>query len=160
MALVLDEATAAFLTSPRLSIAVASRDRDNVPRLFKAVGCRVSARRDRVTLYADQQLARDVIRALREGFPIAAVFSEALSHRTLQLKGDRADVGPVAPADREYAREHFEAVVEHIAALDYPRDAVRCYFNYSPEQLVSVAFSPDAVFEQTPGPGAGEALGR
>jgi hypothetical protein len=157
---VLDERTAAFIAGPTASIAVASRDRDNRPVLFKAVACRVAPARDRVTLYVDQQLAHGVVRAVRDGFPVAAVFSEPATHRTLQLKGERAEVAAVAPADREYAREHFVSIVEHVAALDYPEDGVRCYFHYAPEQLVAISFAPTAAFEQTPGPGAGDALER
>lgn len=155
----LDEATAAFIAGPTASIAIASRDDTNHASLFKAVACRVSADRRRVTLYVDQQLAHAVVAQLRAGFPVAAVFSEPATHRTIQLKGERAELGPVAPADREHARVHFEALVEHLVALDYPEDGVRCYFHYTPEQLIAIAFEPGTAFEQTPGAGAGNPLG-
>lgn len=157
---VLDAVTAAFIAGPTASIALASRDARNRPTLFKAVACRVSPDRTRVTLYVDQQLAHGVVRAIRDGAPVAAVFSEPATHRTLQLKAERAEVGPVAPADREYAREHLAHVVAHIAALDYDEDGLRCYFHFAPEQLVAVSFVPTAAFEQTPGPGAGASLSR
>lgn len=157
---VLNESTAAFIASPATSIAIASRDADHWPSLFKAVACRVAEDRSTVTLYVDGGVARDVLRALDDGFPVAAVFSEPATHRTLQIKGERATLGPVTPADREFARSHFEAVVAHIAALDYPEDGVRCYFHYEPERLVAVTFAPAEAFEQTPGPGAGARLER
>jgi hypothetical protein len=156
----LDEATAAFIVAPTASIAVATRDARNRPSLFKAVACRVDPSRTRVTLYVDQQAGHAVVRALRSGSPVAAVFSEPATHRTLQLKGERADVSAVPPADREYARQHFESIVEHIAALDYSAAGVRCYFHYTPEQLVAITFTPTAAFEQTPGPEAGVPLPR
>lgn len=158
MSLVLEERVAAFISAPAVSIAVASRDAEHQACLFKAVACRVSAARDGVTLLVDQQLASEVVRCLRAGMPIAAVFSEPATHRTLQLKGDRAEVAPATRQDIELAREHGRAIVEHIASLDYPYDAVRCYFHYSPENLVAVHFVPTAAFEQTPGPSAGTAL--
>jgi hypothetical protein len=156
----LDENNAAFIAGPTASIAVASRDAHNVPSLFKAAACRVSTDRKRVTLYVDQQLAAAVVRDLRAGSPIAAVFSEPATHRTIQLKGERADIGPVTPVDREYAREHFEHIVAHIVALDYPQGGVECYFHFAPEHLVAISFAPTAAFEQTPGPGAGARLQR
>ena len=67
-------------------------------------------------------------------------------------------MSPATPTDIELAREHGIAIVEHIASLDYPRDAVQCYFHHSPENLVAVQFAPTAAFEQTPGPSAGTAL--
>lgn len=157
---VLDAKIAAFVAGPTASIAVAARAADNRPSLFKAIACRVGADGRRVTLYVDQQLAAAVIRDLRAGSPIAAVFSEPATHRTIQLKGERADIGPVTPADREYAREQFDSIVAHIAALDYPEAAVRCIFHFAPEQLVAVSFTPTAAFEQTPGPDAGARLQR
>lgn len=154
----LDEATAAFIAGPTASLAIASRDARNRPSLVKAVACRVSADRRRVTLYLDQQLGQGVVQAVREGFPVAAVFSEPATHRTLQLKAERGEVGTVSPAEREQARQHFIGIVEHISALDYPEDGVRCYFHYTPEQLVAVSFTPTEAYEQTPGPRAGAPL--
>jgi len=158
MAVVLEERIAQFVAGPAISIAVASRDEHHQAALFKVVACRVSPARDRVTLLVDQVFAHEVVRCLRAGFPIAAVFSSPATHRTLQLKGERAEVGPVDTADLELARTHGAAIVEHITSLDYPREAVRCYFHYAPENLVAVHFTPTAAFEQTPGPGAGTAL--
>lgn len=158
MSLVLEARVAEFVTAPAISIAVASRDAQHQAALFKAVACRVSAARDRVTLLVDGQYAQAVVHCLRAGFPIAAVFSAPATHRTLQIKGAFAEVGPVSPADLELARVHGAAIVEHITSLDYPREAVQCYFHYRPEHLVAVHFAPTAAFEQTPGPGAGIAL--
>jgi hypothetical protein len=54
MSFVLDAHIASFITAPEVSMALASRDADNVPSLFKAAGCRVNAERTRVTLFVDQ----------------------------------------------------------------------------------------------------------
>jgi len=160
MSLILDERIASFIAGPDISMALASRNAHNVPSLFKAAGCRVNANRTRVTLFVDQQYGAAVVRDLRAGGPLAAVFSVPATHRTLQLKGERAEVSQVTPADREYVRTHIDAIVAHIEALGYTDEALRCYFHYAPEQLVAVSFMPTAVFEQTPGPGAGNRLQR
>lgn len=160
MSYTLDEQHAEFIARPHASLAVASRDANNVPSLFKAAACRVSRDRQRVTLYVDQNLATSVLRDLRAGHPIAAVFTEPATHRSIQLKGERADIGPATPADREYARERIESVVTHLVALKYPEAGVRCYFHSVPEQLVAVSFAPIAAFEQTPGPSAGARLNK
>ena len=158
MGFTLDEHNAAFIAGT-VTLAVASRDATMMPSLFKAVACRVGADRRRVTVYLDQQLAADVVRDLRAGHPVAAVFSEPATHRTLQVKAPRAEVSSVTPADREYARQHLEATVSHVVALGYDEAGIRCYFAHQPEQLVTVSFMPTAAFEQTPGPGAGRPLG-
>jgi hypothetical protein len=160
MSYTLDAVHAEFIARPHASLAVASRDANNVPSLFKVAACRVSPDRKRVTLYVDQQLAATVLRDLRAGHPIAAIFTEPSTHRSIQLKGERADIGPATPADREYARERIESVVAHLGALKYPEAGVRCYFHFAPERLVAVSFTPTAAFEQTPGPSAGARLSR
>jgi len=156
---VLDDEHARFIAEQAVSYALASRDGANRPSIAKAAAVRVSGDRRRVTLLVDQQLASDVVRDLRAGQPVAAVFSEPATHRTLQLKGLRAEVASVTPADREFARQHLEVTVAHVAPLGYDAAALRAYFAHQPEQLVAVSFVPVAAFEQTPGPGAGRPLG-
>ncbi len=155
---VLDEASARFIAEQAVSMALSSRDARLRPSISKAAGVRISADRCRVTVLVDQQLGADVVRDLRAGHPLAAVFSEPATHRTVQLKAARAELLPVTPADREAARQHFEATVAHVAPLGYDEAGIRCYFAHQPEQLVAVSFVPTAAFEQTPGPGAGRPL--
>jgi hypothetical protein len=157
---VLDAEHARFIVETAVSYALSSRDADNRPSIAKAAACRISADRRRLTMLVDQQLAADVVRDLRAGAPLAAVFSEPSTHRTLQVKGLRAEVGGVTPADREFARQHLEATVAHLVPLGYEADGIRTYFSHQPEQLVAVSFVPTAAFEQTPGPDAGRKLGR
>ena len=157
---VLDAEHARFIVETAVSTALSSRDATNRPSIAKAAACRISADRMRVTLLVDQQLAADVVRDLRAGSPVAAVFSEPATHRTLQVKALRAEVSSVTPADREHARQHLDATVTHLVALGYDSDGIRAYFGHQPEQLVAVSFVPTAAFEQTPGPGAGRPLAR
>jgi hypothetical protein len=160
MSYTLDEAVAAFISGPTAAIAVASRDAHNVPSLFRAAACRVSKDRALVTLFVDQQAGAAVVRDLRAGHPVAAVFSEPATHRTIQLKGGHAEVGPVMPADREYARMRYEEIVAHIVGLGLSDAGTRCFFHFAPVHLVGISFQPTAAFEQTPGPRAGARLGR
>lgn len=157
---VLAPAHAQFIATQAVSMALSSRDAAHRPSLAKAAACRISADHQRVTLLVDQQLAADVVRDLRAGHPVAAVFSEPATHRTVQLKAPQAEVVAVTPADREHARQHLEATVAHLLPLGYPEAAVRGYFAHQPEHLVAVSFTPTAAFEQTPGPGAGRPLAR
>jgi hypothetical protein len=156
---VLDAAHARFIVEPAMSYALSARDAGNRPSIAKAAACRISADRQRLTLLVDQQIAADVVRDLRAGSPVAAVFSEPATHRTLQVKGLRAELAGVTPADREFARQHLEATVAHLVPLGYEEAGIRTYFAHQPEQLVAVSFVPVAAFEQTPGPGAGRPLG-
>jgi hypothetical protein len=156
----LDEEAAAFLCRRGVSITAASRDRHNVPRIGRCLGCRVSTDRTRVTVFlASSQYAAffDAIAASRA---IAIVFSLPSTHRALQLKGGDATAEPLAPGDVEIFTAQVAAFVEELAALGYSREVVDAAVWCDVAEVRAVSFTPAAAFEQTPGPGAGAPLAR
>lgn len=151
---------AAFLRREWISCAVAARDAGNRPSLAKAVAVRLCDDLNTVEVFVDGERAAGVLRDLRAGSPIALVCSEPASHRSIQVKGERAEVLPVGPGDAEFVAARFEAVATHVVALSYPHDGIRAYFHYAPEHLAKITFVAGGAFGQTPGPGAGAPLGR
>jgi len=156
----LDEGAAAFLHRPGVSITAASRDHRNVPRIGRCLGCRVTPDRASVTVFIASVQYQSFFDALAASRAIAVVFSLPSTHRTLQLKGVDASVGPLLPGDSEIISLHVDHFVDELAALGYPRETVRAYHWCEPEELRAVSFTPSAAFEQTPGPGAGAPLRR
>jgi len=156
---VLDEAHAAFIQSG-VSVVVASRDAHNTPTLVRAIACRVSADRRRVTVFFSASQSAALVADLRDAAPIAVVFSQPSTHRTIQLKGRNAAFMPLAAGDRERMSEQFELLVADLAAFGYPERVVRAFLDYAPDDVVAAAFTPAEAYAQTPGPGAGERLGR
>ena len=156
----LDEAAAAFLHRPGISITAASRDDGNVPRIGRCLGCRVTADRKKVTVFIPSEHYRAFFGALAASQAIAVVFSYPTTHQTLQLKGIDAAVDPLLRGDAEIVARHVDNFVEELGALGYPRDVVRAYHWCDPAELRAVTFTPTAAFEQTPGPGAGAPLRR
>jgi hypothetical protein len=157
---VLDVEHAAFVQRPGISITAASRTAANLPQLGRALGCRIAADRRRVTVLvpADQNAA--LVAALRESRAIAVVFSEPSTHRTIQLKGGDAAVAALAAGDAERAARWAEGFAAGLAALGYNGSMVRTFLWCDPAALVAVGFTPQAAFEQTPGPQAGMPLPR
>jgi len=156
----LDEAAAAFLHRPGVSITAASRDEANVSRIGRCLGCRVSADRKRVTVFVASTQYRAFFDALRASRTIAVVFSLPSTHRTMQLKGSDALVESLAPGDAEIIARHVEDFVEELGSLGYSREMVRAYHWCEVEEVRAICFTPTAAFEQTPGPGAGAPLKR
>ena len=156
----LDEAAAPFLHRPGISVTAASRDDRNVPRIGRCLGCRVSADREKVTVFIPSGQYRAFFGALSANSAIAVVFSYPTTHQTLQLKGVDAVVGPLTPGDAEIVARHVDNFVEELGGLGYPRDIVRTSQWSEVEELRAVTFTPTAAFEQTPGPGAGAPLRR
>jgi hypothetical protein len=154
----LDAEHAAFIQGG-VSINVAARDAAMVPRISRALGCRVSEDRRQVTVYLAAFQAADVLAAIRANGAIAVGFNLPSTHRSLQLKGTDAKIVTVERADLECAARYAAAFSADIGFLGYSAKFGYALLWFEPAELTAVAFTPTAAFEQTPGPRAGARLG-
>ncbi|MVW76446.1 hypothetical protein [Pseudomonas xionganensis] len=141
-----------------VSIAVASRDVRLVPSVSKAVGCRVAADGRQVTLLLDAGQSQQLLRDVAECGELAVVFCRPSSHRTLQLKGHDACLVELAPGDVERASVHVQAFAEDLLPLGYAEPFARATHGFCTEQLCALRFTLSDLFDQTPGPRAGQRL--
>jgi hypothetical protein len=155
----LDAEHAAFIQGG-VSVVVGARDTGNVPRLARAIGCRVADDRRRVTVYLSAFQAATLLAAIRAQGAIAVAFNQPSTHRAYQLKGTDAEVVPLDRADIERARAYIDAFVVDIALLGYAAQNGRALLWFDPSELTGVTFTPTAAFDQTPGPRAGVPVGR
>lgn len=154
----LDASSAAFIAGP-VSMNVAASRPGGFPALSRAVGCRVSADRRQVTMLVGAAMAAEVLEGVRRNGAFAAVFSDPPSHRTLQLKGKDAIVLPAEAGDPALAdayRAGFAAVLE---PMGFPPAVIHAFLAVPADDLVTVRFTPSSMFQQTPGPHAGEPMG-
>jgi hypothetical protein len=156
---VLDGEHAAFILLPGISMTVASCGSGRLPRIGRALGCRVSSERGRITMLLPGDQCPDLIAALQVSRAIAVVFSQPSTHRTIQVKGTDAAREPLAAGDPALVLRWTDGFVEALAALGYAESLVRAFLWCEPAKLVAVAFTPCAAFQQTPGPRAGMPLG-
>jgi len=155
---VLDADHAAFIQGG-VSVVVSARDTGNVPRLARAIGCRVAEDRRRVTVYLSALQAAPVLAAIRAERAIAVAFNLPSTHRAYQLKGTDASVVPLGSEDVERARRCIDAFCADIAHLGFTEAYGRALLWFDAAALAGVAFTPAAAFVQTPGPRAGERIG-
>jgi hypothetical protein len=154
---VLDEQWAAFIQGG-VSIAAASRDSHNVPVTSRALGCRASGNRHKVTLLFSRQQAESLMNAISSNGAIAVVFSQPSSHVSIQVKGSDAAQAASRTQDVQVFKRYAEAFVKEVIPLGYPEGLIRTLLWADPADLVTVTFTPTAAFLQTPGPRAGESL--
>jgi hypothetical protein len=150
----LDADHAAFIGGG-VSIVAASSGLANVPSLERAVGCKVSSDRRRVTVFVAATSARGLLEDVRRSGRIAVVFTEPSTHRTIQLKGKDAAVVPAAAADQRIVAAYAEAITSVLAGVGREVLVVRALLAYPHGDLRAIAFTPIAAFTQTPGPQAG-----
>jgi hypothetical protein len=147
---------AAWMTH-QVSIIVGSRDAAHRPHVMRAVGCRLSADRRRVTVLLPAGRSQRVLDGLRDNGQIAVVFSQPSTNRTLQLKGDDAVVAAADAEDEALAQRYLRGFVDEIGQLGLAAEVAHTLLGHD-GGLVAVHFSVAAAFEQTPGPGAGRRL--
>lgn len=155
---VLDAEQAVFIQGG-VSINAAARDAAMVPRISRALGCRVSDDRRQVTVYVAAFQAAGLLAAIRANRLIAVCFNLPSTHRSLQLKGTDAREVPLERSDLERAQRYVDAFVADISLLGYTDPLGRALLWFEPAELAGVAFTPAAAFDQTPGPRAGARLG-
>ena len=147
---------AAWLANP-VSMIAASRDALLRPHLMRAVGCRLTPDRRRVTVLLPRDRSAELLADLRDNRQVAVVFSEPASNRTLQLKGTDATVAEPGPEDEALARRYLAGFSAHIGALGLPPEVAQTILGHE-GGLVAVHFDIAEAFEQTPGPAAGRRL--
>ncbi|MBN9423005.1 MAG: hypothetical protein BGO63_04440 [Candidatus Accumulibacter sp. 66-26] len=155
--LVLDAAQIDFVCGG-VSISAASCRADGLPSLMRAVGCRVAADRRTLNVLLAATPGAGVLDDVRQSGAVAVVFSQPSTHRTLQIKGRDARVVPPEAGDAELAARYRDAFVDELRPLGYPEHVIRTVLGWPADDLVVLQFTAHALFVQTPGPRAGEAL--
>ncbi|MDO9142741.1 hypothetical protein [Rhodoferax sp.] len=153
----LSEVNAAFVQR-FTSMNVAGRDALHRPALARGLGIRVSPDRRTLTVFLSETHSSRVLACLRENGAIALAVTRPKTHQTLQFKGQVREVGPLSDEDRREMVAYQESFVAELEQLAYSAEFTRQLLAGS-ESAVAVVFEPEAMFDQTPGPNAGEKLG-
>jgi hypothetical protein len=148
---------AAFLCGA-VGISAATCRPGGLPNIARGTGCRVSGDRRALTLLLAATPGAALLDDIRRTGSIAVVFSQPSTHRTLQLKGSDARIVPLESDDGDVADRYVAAFVAHLAALGYPHVPFQALLTREADDLAAIQFTIEAVFSQTPGPRAGEAL--
>jgi hypothetical protein len=153
----LTEAVAAFVQH-HTSMNVAARDAQNRPAIARGLGCRVSDDRLRITVFLSTSHSAHVLQCLRENGVIAMAVTRPKTHETYQFKGRVLDIAPVSDDDGAAMAAYRDSFVEELGNVGY-RPEFTGTLLAGGEDSVAVVFEPLAMFNQTPGPKAGEKLG-
>lgn len=142
-----------------VTATLGARGPNGRPIVGAGVACRVH-RMKTVRVLLSESTNADLIEAARAGSAIAATFSRARDHRSIQLKASRAEVREIAPDDWSEATRQSAILADDLVELGYARAQADVYALCGTSDLVSLEFVPEHVFTQTPGPGAGAELTR
>ena len=152
--LVLSEAMSSFLESG-MSITVATRDGNLAPDGAPAWAARVHEDATGLTLFLYEEAGRRMLRNLEAHPGIAILFDRPSQTRACQVKGMFLSSRKARAAERAEVERQFDALAADLEAIGIPR-AMTAAWKHWPCLAFDVRVT--ALFEQTPGPGAGEPL--
>jgi len=157
MAPLLSAEQIAFMQGP-VSIIAASHDAALKSNLVRAVGCSLGADGNQLRIYVTASQAGTLLADLRANRALAAVFCRPSTDHALQIKAVDAAIIPTQRDDVRATQRYRDMMVGEIAPLGFPEPVLHAIFSANAADVVVVRCTPTAVFEQTPGPNAGNAL--
>jgi hypothetical protein len=145
---------AAFLESG-VSIVVATRDGELSPDGAAGMAVRVHADRSHLTVFLYEEAARRVLRNLKSHPEIALDLDLPTTHRACQVKGLYVSSRRAKAAERAEVERQGEAFAADLEAIGIPRVMLAGWKTWP---CTAIEVRVTQLFEQTPGPGAGEPL--
>jgi len=139
-----------------VAVGVATRDDDLRPEFARGWGPEVSADGQAVTLCVSAPEGSRMRANLERNGAVAVGFSPPTIARAVQVKGVATVMGEPEAADLERVERHFRSFVAEAARIGARAELSQRMFVRP--GLVTVQFSIDEVFDQTPGPTAGRRL--
>ena len=100
----------------------------------------------------------EVLDAVRETAWVAVNFTLPANFRSLSLKGRDARVGPDGSRFRDTLRERHRAFREQLVPFGFPAAYTNAWYDVPDDDLHVIRFTPIGAWNQTPGPGAGNAV--
>lgn len=160
MTLILTPDQTTFLQGP-VSINVGAVGRDGWPCVCRAHGLSVSRGRDYVTVILSETYGRAVLDAIGDGSGVSVVASRPATHATLQFKASTASCAKTGTAQQALASRCVAVFGDELVNLGYG-DSLRVALTQlmQTESLVALRVVPEILFDQTPGPKAGQVLAR
>lgn len=129
------------------------------PSTARVLASRVDAGRERITLLLARRQNETFVQDAQTQQQLAVVFCLPSTERALQIKGTAVRVEAVQAADAALVIGHNAAFTDQITPKGYSAEFAVCYHQLDcVDDLVALSFAPQAVFEQTPGPQAGQAM--
>ncbi|HEX5356996.1 MAG TPA: hypothetical protein VFW93_12300 [Aquabacterium sp.] len=154
----LSDSTVAFIQR-EVAIDVASCSSDLRPSACRGFACRVSPDRQRLTLFVRRGEASQLLQDVLGRDIIAVVFCLPETEAAIQIKGRQISLSAAHADDIAHIDRYRHAFVDGIMRLGYDREFGLHHMATEPGQMVALSFTPEWIFEQTPGPMAGKRMG-
>jgi hypothetical protein len=138
-----------------LSINIGTGNAKREPDGAIAWAAQVHDDRSQLTLYLHKEAAKAMLRNLRAHPEIAVLFELPTSHRACQVKGRFVSTRPAKKTERAEVERQVDGFFSDLEGIGIPRTLLA---ELEIWPCVAIQMRATELFEQTPGPGAGEPL--
>lgn len=147
----IDPQLAAFLQEG-VGIHLGTRNEERQPNGARAAAVKVEDDGVHLTVYLAEVAAERLLPDLRSNGQAAVVFGRPTDDRSCQVKGTFVSLRPAAEAERPFVVAQWDGFLAQLARIGIPPAAAHGWVNWP---AVAIRLRATALFEQTPGPGAG-----
>lgn len=150
----IDQQLAALLHDG-VGIHIGTRNQQLEPNGARAIAARVEDDGKHLVIFISSVAAARVLPDLESNGLAAVVFARPRDERACQVKGTFVASREITPAERSAALAQWNAFLESLDYIGIPPAAAATWINVAD---LAIRLKVTAVFEQTPGPQAGQAL--
>jgi hypothetical protein len=145
---------AAFLQEG-LGIHITTRNGALEPKGARALAVSVDPDGAHVTVYVAAIAARRLMPDLLANGQAAVGFARPIDERACQVKGAFVGARDAQADEERFVRTQWEGFLRNLNMIGIPREPIA---NWSVWPASAIRLKVTAIFDQTPGPGAGEPL--
>lgn len=143
-------------TDGGVSVVVATVDGDGIPTCCRGIAISLQDDFEAATIYVPAATAQQTVANLATTRRVAVSCSHPLSHETIQIKGVTRAVRLAAASDEAFVRQRLDQFADVLDEIGLPRRVTRSVAHWP---SFAIEISIEQVFDQTPGPKAGVAIG-
>lgn len=142
-------------TTRGTSVFVGTVSPDGLPAGCRAIALKSEDELKSAVVFVPIATSRDVVANAASTRRISVVSSFPLDHLTTQIKGRMRAVRLAEAQEEDFLRDRLEGFADVLHVIGVPRRLTRS-INYWP--AFAIEFEVDEIFDQTPGPNAGNTL--
>lgn len=146
-----------FFQEPGMGYILATRDEKLQPCINHAWGMRVNKTGTEMTIFVKNSHSEKHLGNLLNNGRIALCVGQQPSHRTYQFKGQYISHHPCNDEDNKLLDTCFEDFKFLLTAI-YGEQVLPLVNNFPYKPATAITFSVEDIFNQTPGPKAGQKL--
>ena len=111
-----------------------------------------------LTVYVARSQSRQLLQDVAATGQIAVVFSEPMSHRTVQVKARDVELRSAVDSDAPVLQRYLRSMEHEIGNVGQSAAFVQAMLACRLDDVVAIRLRPSEAYDQTPGPKAGSAL--